>query len=402
MKINYYRIFGLIMIIIGIVLFFPTPLEYIIRPITQPILMGSSKGKDILFFVLFGITLLLSTICDNDKIYSKISSLKINEKLKNHNFYLKISIILFLIISILGLILEIYLRYSLGTGLNTIFVAVNPSLTTTSILHSHLYKSIFGTILGIFLTNIPAGIHTGSSLAIYTPKIANYLFILIPVLYIILIGSLQKREPFSRVILAFAISIGVIGIMDGGFFATPTIGGLYGLLIILLDEYVLDNLTKLSEDEDNSKQSKGEKAKEEFIKFLEYIKLSIYNLKYIFKFSTEEAKDFWQFWGPHIILIILVILRFTIAIYGANDECYELDIYNATENVDLSPYHTLNITEHQNKTIVYISNEYNEMELLNNLGRNLQGKCDSYTLSWNFYSYLRNGTKLNSTGDVNY
>lgn len=400
MKINYYRIFGLIMIIIGIVLFSPTPLEYIIRPITQPILMGSSKGKDILFFVLFGITLLLSTICDNDKIYSKISTLN-NKKLKNHNFYLKISIILFLIISILGLILEIYLRYSLGTGLNTIFVATTPNLTTTSILHSHLYKSIFGTILGILLTNIPAGIHTGSSLAIYTPKIATYLFILIPVLYILMISALQKREPFSRVILAFAISIGIIGIIDGGFFATPTIGGLYGLLIILLDEYVLDNLTKLSED-DNSKQSKGEKAKEEFIKFLNYIKLSINNLKYIFKFSTEEAKDFWQFWGPHIILALLIILRFTIAIYGANDECYELDIYNGNEDIELSPYHILNITEHQDKTIVYISNEYNEMELLNNLGQNLQGKCDSYTLSWNFHSYLRNGTKLNSTGDVKY
>lgn len=375
------------MIIIGVVLFFPTPLEYIVRPFTQPILMGSSKGKDILFFVLFGLTLILSTICDNDKIYLKIKSLNIRDEFKNHNFYLKLSIVLFLILTIIGLILELYLRYSVGTGFNTIFVAANPSLTTTSFLHSHLYKSIFGTILGIFLTNIPAGIHTGSSLAVYTPQIANYLFILIPILYIIMIISLQKRELFSRVILAFAISVGIIGIMDGGFFATPTIAGLYGLLIILLDEYVLDNLTKLDEDED-SKQSKNDKTKEELRKFLDYIILSIHNLKYIFNFKSEEAKDFWQFWGPHIILIILIILRFSIAIYGADDVCYELDIYNATEDIDLSPYHTLNITETQDKTIVLISNEYNEMELLNNLGKSLSGKCDSYSLTWNFYSYL--------------
>ena len=375
------------MIIIGVVLFFPTPLEYIVRPFTQPILMGSSKGKDILFFVLFGLTLILSTICDNDKIYLKIKSLNIRDEFKNHNFYLKLSIVLFLILTIIGLILELYLRYSIGTGFNTIFVAANPSLTTTSFLHSHLYKSIFGTILGIFLTNIPAGIHTGSSLAVYTPQIANYLFILIPILYIIMIISLQKRELFSRVILAFAISVGIIGIMDGGFFATPTIAGLYGLLIILLDEYVLDNLTKLDENED-SKQSKNDKTKEELKKFLDYIILSIHNLKYIFNFKSEEAKDFWQFWGPHIILIILIILRFSIAIYGADDVCYELDIYNATEDIDLSPYHTLNITETQDKTIVLISNEYNEMELLNNLGKSLSGKCDSYSLTWNFYSYL--------------
>ncbi|MCQ2738297.1 MAG: hypothetical protein MJ224_06780 [archaeon] len=387
MKVNYYRVFGLIMIIIGVVLFFPTPLEYIVRPFTQPILMGSSKGKDILFFVLFGLTLILSTICDNDKIYLKIKTLNIRDEFKNHNFYLKLSIVLFLILTIIGLILELYLRYSVGTGFNTIFVAANPSLTTTSFLHSHLYKSIFGTILGIFLTNIPAGIHTGSSLAVYTPQIANYLFILIPILYIIMIISLQKRELFSRVILAFAISVGIIGIMDGGFFATPTIAGLYGLLIILLDEYVLDNLTKLDEDDD-SKQSKNDKTKEELRKFLDYIILSIHNLKYIFNFKSEEAKDFWQFWGPHIILLILIILRFSIAIYGADDVCYELDIYNATEDIDLSPYHTLNITETQDKTIVLISNEYNEMELLNNLGKSLSGKCDSYSLTWNFYSYL--------------
>ena len=100
MKVNYYRVFGLIMIIIGVVLFFPTPLEYIVRPFTQPILMGSSKGKDILFFVLFGLTLILSTICDNDKIYLKIKSLNIKDEFKNHNFYLKLSIVLFLTLTI--------------------------------------------------------------------------------------------------------------------------------------------------------------------------------------------------------------------------------------------------------------------------------------------------------------
>ncbi|MDO5850056.1 MAG: hypothetical protein Q4P14_02475 [Methanobacteriaceae archaeon] len=402
MKVNYYRVFGLIMIIIGVVLFFPTPLEYIVRPFTQPILMGSSKGKDILFFVLFGLTLILSTICDNDKIYLKFKSLNISNKYKNHNFYLKLSIVLFLVLTIIGLILELYLRYTVGTGFNTIFVAANPSLTTTSFLHSHLYKSIFGTILGIFLTNIPAGIHTGSSLATYTPQIANYLFILIPILYIIMIISLQKRKAFSRVILSFAISIGIIGIMDGGFFATPTVAGLYGLLVILLDEYVLDNLTNFNESNDDSKQSTSEKIKEEFSKFIDYIIFSLNNLKKAFDFASEEAKDLWQFWGPHLILLFIIILRFSIAIYGADDVCYELDIYNATEDIDLSPYNTLNITETQDKTIVLISNEYNEMELLNNLGENLQGKCDSYSLTWNFKSYLRNSTSLNSTADVNY
>ena len=40
------------------------------------------------------------------------------------------------------------------------------------------------------------------------------------------------------------------------------------------------------------------------------------------------------------------------------------------------------------KTTVYLSNQYNEMELLNNLAIDLKGKCDWYSLSWNIYSYL--------------
>ena len=141
------------------IIFLTDILNPIIRPATYYFLMGSSKGKDILFFVLFGITIILSTLGDNEKLHSYFKNLNIPQRLKNKEFYLKLSLFLLLFTAVMGLIAELILRNSLGISWNTIVVIMNPSYTSTSILHSHLYKAIFGIILGMFLSHIPAGIH---------------------------------------------------------------------------------------------------------------------------------------------------------------------------------------------------------------------------------------------------
>ena len=140
MKINKYIPFGIILIVFGAMLFFLSGIDQFIRPFTQPILMGSSKGKDILFFVLLGITIIISTLGDNEKIYGYFKNLHIPEMLKDKDFYLKLSLILLLFTAIAGIVMEFYLRNSLGIDWNTILVIMNPSETSTSILHSHLYK----------------------------------------------------------------------------------------------------------------------------------------------------------------------------------------------------------------------------------------------------------------------
>ena len=76
-KINKYIPFGIILIIFGTLLFFLSGIDQFIRPFTQPVLMGSSKGKDILFFVLFGITIILSTFWDNVKLYEYFKNMSI-------------------------------------------------------------------------------------------------------------------------------------------------------------------------------------------------------------------------------------------------------------------------------------------------------------------------------------
>ena len=243
LKINKYIPLGILLIILGGSLYFLSGVDQFIRPFTQPILMGSSKGKDILFFVLFGITLILSCIGDNSRLYNYTKGMNIPEKLKDKDFYLKLSFVLLSFTLIAGIISEFILRNNLGIGWNTILVAMNPTYTSTSILHSHLYKSIFGVILGIFLSHIPAGIHTGSSLSPYTPSIINLLFILIPITYIVMILSLQRRKVLSRIILSFTITLAMIGIIDGGMFGTPAIGGLYGLLILMFNRTILDEIS---------------------------------------------------------------------------------------------------------------------------------------------------------------
>ena len=368
-KINKYIPFGIILIIFGTLLFFLSGIDQFIRPFTQPILMGSSKGKDILFFVVFGITIILSTIGDNDRIYNYFMNLNIPKILKDNDFYLKLSLALFLFTAIMGLVVEVYLRSTLGLDWNTILVIMNPSMTSTSILHSHLYKAIFGIILGGILTYIPAGIHTGSSLSAYTPSLIYVLFILIPIIYIAMVMSLQRRKWLSRILLAFTSTLGIIGIMDGGLFGTPAVGGIYGMLIILFNGNILDGFSDLLSRRDERDIVKSEISDK------------------VSKNKESKIRLFRKFL-PHIALILIIVLRFSIAFYGACPDSYEVNIYNTHDIDALNQYDTLNLTEHQNKTTVYLSNEYNEMELLNNLAVSLDGKCDWYSLSWNIYSYL--------------
>ena len=378
-RINKYVPFGIILIVLGVSLYFLSGIDQFIRPFTQPILMGSSKGKDILFFVLFGITIILSSIGDDERVWNSFRNLSVVEKLKDRDFYLKLSLFLFLFAAIAGLAVELYLRSTLGIDWNTILVILNPSLTSTSFLHSHLYKSIFGMILGIFLSHIPSGIHTGSSLGPYTPNIISLLFILIPLTYITMVLSNQRRKVISRVFLAFTSTLGIIGLIDGGLFGTPAVGGIYGILILMYNEEILDGISDFI-----TKKESRDGIKKALQEELTVIK-SVLSLR--IRENKEAVKKYLKIALPHIALILIIALRFSIAFYGACPDSYELTVSNG-HDLDLDGYNVLDIKEDGNRTVAHLSNEYNEMELLNDLAIDLDGKCDWYGLSWNIYSYI--------------
>ncbi|KZX15018.1 hypothetical protein MBCUT_18200 [Methanobrevibacter cuticularis] len=411
MKISRYTIAGIIFLLLSILIFFSNSLDFFIRPITELFLMGSSKGKDILFFAIIGLFLIFSQIFEynnnfkENSIVKNLISFRISKILKfNNRFYLKISIILFLITAILGLILEVVMRYYLGIGQLTIFVSMVPDPTTTSIIHSHIYKAILGNIITSTLTNVPEGIHTADSLAQYVPVLANIIMIILPIMFLTLLASLKNRLFPTRLILIFAATCGLIGIVDGGLFSTPAIVGIFGMMIIYFDEYPLNyyigKVLKI--------QSLTDKTRNKII--------------FIQKHSMKSYLTFKRT-VPYIFLILIIILRISIAILGTNTEYYEVAIFDPVDNLDLDNYSILSINESSNnssekknntsnlnsdvvngnnKVIIKFSAEYNEMDLLNSLTKSLENKSSSFTMSWNFYSYFKEyNNNMTSATNIN-
>ena len=95
MKLNKTILVGALFILLAGVIFLTDILNPIIRPVTYLFLMGSSKGKDIIFFGLLGLFLILSQV-----IKKEIDTTK----------YLKISMIIGGVLLILGILLEVILK----------------------------------------------------------------------------------------------------------------------------------------------------------------------------------------------------------------------------------------------------------------------------------------------------
>ena len=108
MNINKSILVGILFIIIAGVLFISNILNPIVHPITYLFLMGSSKGKDIIFFGLMGFFLISTQIFKDLKVDS--------------DKFLKITLVLGSITLTLGILLEVLFRYQMGIGLNTIFI----------------------------------------------------------------------------------------------------------------------------------------------------------------------------------------------------------------------------------------------------------------------------------------
>ena len=71
MKINKTIVVGILFIIIAGVLFISNILNPIVHPITHLFLMGSSKGKDIIFFGLMGFFLISTSYLKVLKLIQK-------------------------------------------------------------------------------------------------------------------------------------------------------------------------------------------------------------------------------------------------------------------------------------------------------------------------------------------
>ena len=363
MKLNKIILAGIIFIFLSGIIFLTDILNPIIRPATYYFLMGSSKGKDILFFGLFGLFLILSqysTIFKKDIDCAK---------------YLKLSIIVGSILLASGIALEIIFRLHMGIGWNTIFAIMTNKMTTTSILHTHHLKAILGAIITNILGPVTqSGINTGVGLYSYLPQISYIVVLIIPVLTVLLILSMQKRSWLTTFFLSFFSSCLIIGAIDGGLFGTPAIVGICGLYLIYRNGLYIErgfglilNSASLLDESDKVQPP------------------------YKFKNMTQSRFLFNRF-IPYLIVILIIILRFTVAIAGAECDHYTLEVVNHTDEIYLGNI-TVESVEHenytgQNKPVFHIESSYNEMELLHDLRSPLNNSCEYYTLSWNIFSYL--------------
>lgn len=352
MKLNKTIIIGLIFILLGGAIFLTDIFNPIIRPITHTFLMGSSKGKDIIFFVLLGLFLILPQIIKIDADPTK---------------YLKISMGIGWATLILGILLEVVFRLQMGIKINSIFCSMTNVMSSTSILHTHLLKSILGEgitqILGPF---VQSNINTGAGLYQYVPSFGFLVFLLLPVLFATLILSMQKRPWFSNLLLAFFSSCLIIGALDGGMFGVPAVVGIFGLYLVYRNgfymNYIVGHITKDSEmlEENESVQPVYRNRDFSEIRFI------------INRFLI------------YFLVILFIILRFTIAFAGAEPDYYTVEIANITDNVDFGDIPIEKI----DNTTYRVPSSYNEMELVNDLSVPLKNSCEYYTVSWNIYSYL--------------
>ncbi len=375
MKIDKYYLCGLILILIACALYFTSFLDMIVRPFFQIILMGSSKGKDVLFFGIFGLFLILSRFFEKHKL---------NILNKSNDFYLKFTLALLIIIGLIGIITEIYIRLRLNFPINSTFVVVDPSMTSTSIMHSHVFKSVFGFIVSVIIPHIPSSIHLGNSLEPYIPNVVKGSFILMVILFITMVKSCENRSTLTRFLTIFFFSCGIIGIMDGGIFSTPGVGGVYGCLVILFNGFLIDKLSlvisnyhKKNIKDDNPNNIKPIKSR--------YSENLSNNIK---TFTNFYNKQLFKIALPHLILILIIILRFSLIFAMAQTGYYEVNIINPDDSINLDDYGVISVEEENNRTVYHLSSNHNEMILLNSLANRLDSKCDGFSITWNAYSYL--------------
>lgn len=360
MKVNKTILIGIAFILLGGVIFLTDMLNPIIRPVTYLFLMGSSKGKDILLFGLLGLILILSQIIKKDIDTTK---------------YLKISIVLGSVLLILGILLEVIFRMQMGIGLNTVFCSMTNGMSSTSILHTHLLKSILGEVITqIIGPFIQSDINTGVGLYAYVPSFSFLVILLIPVLFATVVLSSQKRPWFTNFLIAFFSSCLFIGIIDGGMFATPSYVGIFGLYLVYRNGYYLNYIVgRLLKDETLLKEN-------ELIQPV-YRNRGFSEKRYLF--------NRFLIW---FVVIVFILLRFTVALAGAEPDYYTVDVVNATEDIDLGniSVEILNYEQNNdlNKTTYHIDPSYNEMKLINDLKTPLNNSCEYYTVSWNAYSYI--------------
>jgi hypothetical protein len=135
--------------------------------------------------------------------------------------FLKWALFIILATYIAGILIELIIRAKYGVSFLTIFVSLNPNPTTTSPMHSHVFKAVLGHLVGSLGGLIPSQIHTGSSLYQQVVPWAYLILITLPLAYLAGLFSIDRQRDVFKVIMVFALSLNLIA---GSFWAGLGVG----------------------------------------------------------------------------------------------------------------------------------------------------------------------------------
>jgi hypothetical protein len=335
-KIDKIGLSGLILILAGLLIYATSALDQLVTMITWPLLSGSSEGKAVLLMVMMGGFLLLNSLINTWKFL-----LPLKEKVKSYSpdgkkFY-KWTLIIILITCLIGVLIEFYIRLKYGVSPLTIFVSTNPTSTSTSPMHTHVFKSVFGHLADSMGGLVPEHVHTGGSLFPEVIPWAYFIIITLPLACVTGLFALDERRAVQRVFVAFALTLAIIGMVDGGLYSQPLVIGM-GLLFI------------------------------------------IYFIRRQFQFR--------QLILPLALIFLVALSGLALELAGNNSSYREITVINQFEPVDLSGYNVLSTEQKGNITVIRMDTSVSDKKTLEDLLDKYQGRADGFFMTWNFFSYF--------------
>ncbi|WP_236951067.1 hypothetical protein [Methanobacterium subterraneum] len=144
-------------------------------------------------------------------------------------------------------------------------------------------------------------------------------------------------KDIYRVILAFALALALIGMVDGGLYSQPLLIGL-GLLFIL--------------------------------------------------YFVKKHFQFRQLILPLALIFLVALSGLALELAGNNSSYHEIKVLNQFEPVDLSGYNVLSTEMQGNMTVIRIDTSQSDKTTLESLFKTYEGRADGFFITWNFFSYF--------------
>ena len=320
-------------IILAFIIFATDSVDALITSLLWPLLEGSSEGKTVIFFGMIGVFIILDVFIDKFTFITR----RVYTSKNIHFKYILFTIILLTLCALFGFILELYIRQSMGVSPFTILTSMHPYPSTSSPMHSHAYKSVLG-LISYYV--VPNHVNTGISILKF---MAPYAYIVVPVWIISYLTGfigLHRMTGLNKAICIVALTLALIGLLDGGLCSQPFLIGI-GFLLLMY-------------------------------------------------YSNDEKIKLKHFIKPVVIMGFILLIAMICEVGGSDTTYHTLTVINQTEPVDMSEFNVVECIQDDDKTTYVMNATMGDKQLITSVFEKFKDKSDATFMSWNFYSYFDN------------